>query len=224
VSVVNRSFRARLVCCLLTTGLPVAASALPAGPEITINIYNDARVSEGILSQAEHEAARIFQNARLDIAWIACQPSKTRPITAAACRSPLGLTHLVLRIVPWSSHLGDSIFGSAFLSKDGDGVYCDVFYPSVETLHRDSDASPSRVLGHVMAHEIGHLILGTNAHSALGIMRPHWQGEELRRIGMGTLLFTPQQMRHMQARLVSISATLAVSDERMNDERMNDEQ
>jgi hypothetical protein len=70
-----------------------------------------------------------------------------------------------------------------------------------------------------MAHEIGHLLLGTNAHSALGIMRPHWQGEELRRIGMGTLLFTPQQVRHIQARLVSISATLAVSDERMNNEQ-----
>jgi hypothetical protein len=191
----------------------VAASATPPRPEVTINLYNDARVSESILSQAEQEAARIFQNAGVEIAWIACKPSKTRPTTAAACLSPLGLTHLALRIVPWSSHLGDSIFGSAFLTKDGDGVYCDVFYPSVEILHRDSDASLSRVLGHVMAHEIGHLLLGTNAHSAMGIMRPHWQGEELRRIGMGTLPFTMQQVRHMQARLVSISATLAVSDE-----------
>jgi hypothetical protein len=204
VSAVNRAFWVILVCCLLTTTLPAAARILPANPQVAVNLYNDARVSEAILRQAEHEAERIFQNAGVDIVWIVCQPSRISPTPAAVCQSPLGLTHLALRIVSWSSHLGDSIFGSAFLSDDDDGVYCDVFYPGVEILHRSGDASPSRVLGHVMAHEIGHLLLGTNSHSTTGIMRPHWQGEELRRIGMGSLLFTPQQVHYIQARLVPL--------------------
>jgi hypothetical protein len=57
-----------------------------------------------------------------------------------------------------------------------------------------------------MAHEIGHLLLGTNAHSPMGIMRPNWQGQELRSIGMGTLLFTPDQGRSMQTKLFSLTA------------------
>jgi hypothetical protein len=118
------------------------------------------------------------------------------------------LSHLSLRVVPWSANLGDSIFGTAFLSEKGGGAYSDVFYPSVEKLSSDSTASPSRLLGHVMAHEIGHLLLGTHSHSAFGIMQPHWQGEELRRIGMGDLLFTPDQARKMRARL-----TMTMSEE-----------
>ena len=29
-----------------------------------------------------------------------------------------------------------------------------------------------------MAHELGHLLLGTNTHSASGLMRPIWRPEE----------------------------------------------
>jgi hypothetical protein len=81
-----------------------------------------------------------------------------------------------------------------------------VFYDSVEKLHQDWHASLSRVLGHVMAHEIGHLLLGTNAHSPMGIMRPNWQGQELRSIAIGTLLFTREQARSMQTKLFPLTA------------------
>ena len=68
-----------------------------------------------------------------------------------------------LRIVPGSWMNGDATFGVAFLSAEGKGVYCDVFYGSVEKLHKDSDVSIPPILGYVMAHEIGHLLLGTHA-------------------------------------------------------------
>ena len=81
-----------------------------------------------------------------------------------------------------------------------------MFYVSVAKLHEDFHANLSRVLGHVMAHEIGHLLLGTNAHSTVGIMRPQWQGPELRSIGMGTFLFTPEQARTMGDKLLFLKA------------------
>jgi hypothetical protein len=174
--------------------------------QVTINVYNDARLPEKMLTQAQQEATRILANAGVDSAWSVCRPSQASP--TPACLSPLGGVHLALRIVPWSAQLGDSIFGVAFLSEHGVGVYSDVFYPSVEKLHSDCDVSLLRVLGHVMAHEIGHLLLGTNAHSAAGIMQPHWTGEALRRVGMGTLFFTPDQARTMRAKLLTTTAEL----------------
>jgi len=78
-----------------------------------------------------------------------------------------------------------------------------VFYDSVEKLHQDWHVSLSRVLGHTMAHEVGHLLLGTHAHSQMGIMRPNWQGQELRRVEMGALLFTPEQGRSIQTKLLT---------------------
>ena len=81
-----------------------------------------------------------------------------------------------------------------------------MFYDSVEKLHQDWHVSLSRILGNTMAHEVGHLLLGTNAHSQMGIMRPKWQGQELRRVGMGALLFTPEQGRSIQTKLLSLTA------------------
>ena len=203
---VNQVAMTCLVWGFLTIAFPGLASETPTKPQVTINVYNDAQVSEQVLTQAEQEATRIFRKAGVNSVWIECQLSKAGPRRASECQPPSAPTHLALRIVLWSSKLGDTVFGTAFLSPEGEGAYSDVFYDSVEKLHQDWHASLSRVLGHVMAHEIGHLLLGTNAHSPRGIMRPNWQGQELRSIGMGTLLFTPDQARSMQTKLFSLTA------------------
>jgi hypothetical protein len=201
----NRAARADFLAVFLIL-LPATASTTSSIPQVTINLYNDAHVADGILVQAQQEASRIFHDAGVESIWLECRSFERGTHSTSACSSPPAGVHFSLRIVPWASRLGDAVFGSAFLSDLGLGAYSDVFYPSVERLHTDWGTSLPRVLGNVMAHEIGHLLLGTSAHSASGIMRPHWQGEELRSVAMGTLLFTPQQVRHMRARLLRISA------------------
>ena len=66
------------------------------------------------------------------------------------------VNHLKLRIVPPDQKSSDDVFGIAFLSAEGTGAHGDVFYDSVEELE----------------YELGHLLLGSNAHSRLEIMRP----------------------------------------------------
>ena len=48
-------------------------------------------------------------------------------------------------------------------------------------------------LGNVMAHEIGHLLLGPKAHSPAGIMKAKWNQQELQPAALASLRFTPQQ-------------------------------
>src|ERR1700676_3889564 len=108
----------------------VAARGLPL-TQVKIAIRNDARIPESVLAQAVQEAFRIFRQAGVDTVWIVCHSSNAGTSTQPHC-----------------------------LSDEGVGVYSDVFYPLVEKLHSDCAASLSRILGHVMAHEIGHLLLG----------------------------------------------------------------
>jgi hypothetical protein len=93
------------------------------------------------------------------------------------------------------------VFGVAFLSDEGTGCYSDVFYDRALELHADWNVSLSDILGNVMAHELGHLLLGSNSHSGAGIMRAHWQGEELHRLSRGNLRFTSEQSNHMRGKL-----------------------
>ena len=197
--------RACVAWTFLTIGFPGSAKEIPRGPQVTINVYNDAQVPPQVLTKATQEATRIFRKIGVDTVWIECHSSEADTERSSECRPPSGPIVLALRIVPWSARRGQAVFGTAFLSREKRGTYCDLFYASVDKLHRDWHVSLSRVLGHTMAHEVGHLLLGTDAHSQIGIMQPNWQGEELRRIEMGVLLFTPEQGLSIRAMLLSLT-------------------
>ena len=50
----------------------------------------------------------------------------------------------------------------------------------MDVVASQADASPSLVLGRAIAHELGHLLIGTPRHSSRGLMRALWSQEELR--------------------------------------------
>src|SRR5215472_12360481 len=54
------------------------------------------------------------------------------------------------------------------------------------------------ILGCIIAHELGHLLLGSNTRSSAGIMRSPWGQKQLRQALMGTLLFTAEESKVMQ--------------------------
>ncbi len=120
-------------------------------------------------------------------------------------------TRLVLRIVPQSAHATSEVFGVAFLSAEGTGCYSDVFYDQAMELHAAWHFALSDILGSVMAHELGHLLLGSNSHSRAGIMRAHWQGEELNVLSRGNLWFTREQGEHMRGKLNRVRPAVALA-------------
>ena len=178
---------------------------------LSIFVYNDAQVSEGILAGAEVRAAMIFSRSGFDLNWV--NPGHEGSEHASSLCSEIGgPSHLVLRIIPHvASSTSDAAFGVAFLGPDGTGRYGDVFWERVWDLHTNYKVDVPPILGSVMAHEIGHLLLGSHSHAISGIMRGHWESCELRQIAMGTLLFLPWEEHRMRTRVVELGALLASS-------------
>jgi len=54
------------------------------------------------------------------------------------------------------------------------------------------------LLGCVMAHELGHLLLGTPGHSNAGIMQPEWGGVQIRQALTNRLFFTREESSRIQ--------------------------
>ena len=73
--------------------------------------------------------------------------------------------------------------------------FANVFFNRVEQRTEVERISLDQVLGHAMAHELGHLLLGSNSHSSAGIMSGKWRAEELKHAAKGDLLFTAQQAK-----------------------------
>ena len=69
------------------------------------------------------------------------------------------------------------------------------------------------LLGLAMAHELGHLLMGTNEHAARGLMRAIWTRTELQRNAAEDWMFSETEMEAMRraARLRSIGPTLGAA-------------
>jgi hypothetical protein len=198
-----RCARRLLSAGLFITFLNTAAWAknLPQeSPSVAISVFNDSAISSEILKQAEMVSSQVFEESGIHVDWVNCSPADEAPSRKVACRQAIP-QHLQLRIVRRSLNLKDSILGISYLLSDGTGCQADIFYEGIEKLHHETSVDPAIILGHVAAHEIGHLLLGSNSHSPWGIMRAHWNMEELARANKRLLFFTKSQSHRMSEKL-----------------------
>jgi hypothetical protein len=90
---------------------------------------------------------------------------------------------------------------------EGKGVRIIIFYDRLNETQR----KPS-VLGHVLAHEIGHMLLRTNVHRDTGLMKAHWSPKDLNEMLTGFVLpFTEEDRDAIAQRLASPAIPFAPS-------------
>jgi hypothetical protein len=197
-------------CCLLTfLAVPAFAFAqnpptTPLSPEVSISVHDYANVPTPLLAAAEDQAREIFRRAGLATVWLDCSPKLEREKLEPGSCYFSDTTHLTLKISPhaMNAKVRDRIevLGTAYPDEKGAGYFAYVFYDRIQEL------AQRRRLGHalladVMAHEIGHLLLGSTSHSPSGIMCAHWNYEQLRNVSEGAMAFVPAQSRIMRDRL-----------------------
>ena len=176
----------------------IFASSADSSPTIRIRVNNYTQAPPAVLAGAEREAARILGKAGLRTVWLDCPSGRSSVDTLDPCRQPLEATDIALRVLSESSQnkFQDTAFGFAVVP-----VLASVYYDYVAHLARSDNAEFEMpiILGCVIAHEIGHLLLGSNSHSVSGIMQGRWERLQIRQAVTGTLLFTPEQAKLIQA-------------------------
>lgn len=168
--------------------------------EVKVSVFNDAQIDDGRLTKAESVASELFAHAGIQIDWMNCGNPTETDEERALCSEAAFPKHLQVRIRQQSLSLKESTLGLSYLGEGGTGCHADVFYAGIAPIAQEAHLSPETILGLVFAHELGHLLLGTNSHSASGIMRATWQRQELSAAGKGALGFTEIQGRKMKAR------------------------
>jgi hypothetical protein len=179
-----------------------ADNGATANLTIEVHVYDYAQVEARELARAQGEASRVLGLVGIEPAWRGCPVPGGENQNAQECRSTAGA--LVLRILPqaMAERMGraEGSLGFAQLPDDGTpGFVASVFYHRVESLSVELGCARAVILGYAMAHEIGHLLLGTSSHSPQGIMRAQWTESELLSASAGRFGFFPQQGAKMRA-------------------------
>ena len=190
------------------------SSELPSPVSIHVSVYDDAGLGPQTIREAEGVSSTIFVGAGVEVHWLNCSASGELTHLSSDCAKAKFPDTLQLRFRRKAQGRGlpPDTLGVSYLMESGDGCYSKVFVEPVERLRSGYSISLGTMLGHVATHEIAHLLLGTNAHSVSGIMRPNWGLRELESAGMGTLVFYPEQREKMAAR---VSAGLKRNDQLM---------
>src|SRR5262249_17833758 len=128
----------------------------------------------------------------------------------------LGPTGFAMRIIPQSMaeridphHTTLGLAVPCQASESGCIAY--VFYHRADELAANCRTegrclSSPQILGHAMAHEIGHLILGLNSHASSGLMRANWWAGDLRLPLRQGLFFTSDQAERIRREVYRRSA------------------
>jgi hypothetical protein len=168
---------------------------------LRVSVFDDAGVGAATLRNAQQEASRLFRRANIEVLWLQCPQNRPERISFGRCSEVSFPSHLLLRIARRSRGATKSTMGMTFQSAGGEGCYTDLFYEPILELQMKNHLGAATILGHVMAHELGHLLLGTNSHSNDGLMRARWNPGELAQAAKGNLLFSAEESTRMRNRL-----------------------
>jgi hypothetical protein len=164
----------------LASGIVGGARALPqsALPPIVVRTYDAADIPAEYQQPALLAAAAILDRAGISVRWIRCDPDGF----TAECKKPLDTYELAVRLLKLRERPSKSARPLGEANVDvvrRTGSLATVYANRVRWFADASGVDFSTVLGRAIAHEIGHLLMGTTMHPATGLMRGVWAPKEV---------------------------------------------
>jgi hypothetical protein len=181
-------------------------AVLPVALLVTIRLYDTSGMPAADLRSAMLTADAALRSAAIASAWVVCPAPGAAP--AANSSGCTGLPHesdLLVRIVraPQAVLSADTLGFAAVDAAAGRGTLATVFADRIVRLAKRSAMDGATLVGYAMAHEIGHLLLGTDAHAPRGLMRAAWTLTEINRRIPSEWRFSREDAARITARTAS---------------------
>jgi hypothetical protein len=152
-----------------------------------------------------------LHRAGVKVGWVGCATSAEQVLSDPGCRKPLAGPEVVLKLLSQvmarrAKGPADTFGFAVPTSPVGIGSVS-IFAKRAEQLALSGpfsagyDAARAVVLGHLIVHEIGHLLLGPGSHSRTGIMSSPWSQAQVKQIATSHLSFTEAQAQAIRDRL-----------------------
>lgn len=180
---------------------------------LTVSVFNDAEVPPSVLQAAQARAETVLDGAGIALTWLNCgTPGKW--VQDIGCRDIAFPKHFSVRLARNGRHRTGDVFGESFLDDQGMGNYASVYVEPLSASKALDVVSEGDLLGYIVVHELGHLLLGLDSHSAEGVMRGKWDFAALQQAARGTLIFSASEAERMRARYLLAAAKQKSAEQR----------
>ena len=166
-------------------------------PTICVVLRNEADVPAQILGAAQGRLGRIYENAGFEIVWDDDDGSR------GGC--------IVLKLEAQAVIAPSSADVMGLALRRGRTRTAHIFFLRVADSAQKHHMTLATLLGYVMAHEIGHLLLPADSHSSKGLMRGDWSVAQMQDARIGKLAFTETETRLMTRRLAEYKSSFQLA-------------
>jgi hypothetical protein len=183
--------------------MAVAAAAAEVGPDlrVVVRMYDKAGLDDEVLRAAVTTAVSILDATGLELTSYDCDVASAHT-AAHPCSAPPGVNEIAVRIVRVAAEIayrGELPLGYSLVDTGArSGTLATLYADRVSWLSQAAGVEMPLLLGRALAHEVGHLLLGTNRHNHSGLMRPLWSCDSLRRNQPRDWLFAPADATAMR--------------------------
>ena len=146
---------------------PIAAT-VEREATIVLHVTNYADLSRKVLEDAMTRVAMIYERIGVRIAWVEDMGSVRRHGDGQLHLTVLLLSREMAEKKISAAGIEDGVLGFAHPASGRASIFCDRIAATP-----GAPKNFSIPLGNVIAHEVGHLVLGANSHSRSGIMRAY---------------------------------------------------
>ena len=179
---------------LVVVGLTGTARTTMAEPHdlltLLVRVTNQTEIPQGPLARALAEATRIYNQIGVRLVWTENSAAEYR-FTVRIISKPLGGERVT------DLHALGAVPGT----KEKRGSLAYAYFGPIERLARAAGTDVAVILGHVIAHELGHLLLPPDSDSMLGVMGTGWNRAQVEAAKKGELVFTKGQEKAIREKL-----------------------
>jgi len=204
----NKTYRTWVFLGLLSK----AALAQQLPQSVTIVVYDSAHVRAKTLDRTEHIAASILQTAGLQLRWgtgvlqdLVDLGTDFTAYSPGECEN--GPMSAILRVQILSrapSGFAPQAVGYS-LPCAKHGIQVTIFADRAAAVCERGAPTFGRVLGYAIAHELGHVLLHSNAHEPAGLMKATWSERDWQRAAVSIIPFSPTDVQRISALLQRVS-------------------
>ena len=163
-------------------GMATLVRAASTPTIVIVRIYDGVGLSHPDLDTATQTTSSIFNDVGIGITWRFCRSTHASFRSPDQCGNQLRPAEFSVRLLPAHRTAERGSFGYSYVdTAQRSGVlstlFIDRIFAAAARIHGDRGV----LIGRVMAHELGHLLLGTTSHDTRGLMRGLWLDQTLQR-------------------------------------------
>ena len=159
--------------------------------EVTVDLIDAASLPARYLEQATRSAGRILLTTGTTIYWRRYPGDLPSSFTGSRAVSPSYDLRLRIASQAPGSLPSRTLAYSLPLVRTGTSVT--IFYDRVKRVSKEVEIDSPSILGLVIAHEIGHILLRSTKHSSNGIMRSPWTKSDIQHAAARLAAFTSEE-------------------------------